>query len=175
MHFLSQSETESNYAVEVDVPCNEIVEYRYFVASTDPSSDTEEVHVRKWETHFTPRTVPRDSVSSEIEMFGIVDGVEKIDRGWLTNETMFEFKFFNNPLSLKERMKNRLLYIKITPMNMRINAESSIFEDSSVSNDTRENSNDQPGEKTEYMQPWILLISILLNLSLCPHRSFNVE
>lgn len=106
--------------------------------------------MRKWETHFKPRAVPRDAESSLVETFGIVDDVEKIDRGWLTNETMFEFKFLNNPLILKERMKNRLLFIKITPMNMRTNAESYSVEDGSLSCDTRENSSDQPGEKNQY-------------------------
>lgn len=129
----------------MEIPCTEIVEYRYFIASKDPSCEIEEVHVRKWETHFNPRTVPRDAETSAVETFGVVNGVEKLDRGWLTNETMFEFKFLNNPLSLKERIKNRLLFIKITPMNMRTNAESSGVEDCSLSNDTRENA-DQPGE-----------------------------
>lgn len=63
-------------------------------------------------TRFVPRSTEAES-SSEIETFGVVDGVEKIDKGWLTNETILQFKFFNNPFHLKERIKNRMLYVKV--------------------------------------------------------------
>ena len=48
-----------------------------------------------------------------VDTFGVVEGAEKIDRGWLTNETVFQFKFFNNPFNLKERVKSRLLFVKV--------------------------------------------------------------
>lgn len=129
------------------------------------------MHVRTWETHLQPRRIARDGSSSEVDTFGIIDGVEKIDRGWLTSETMFEFKFINNPFSLKERVKNRLLYVKLTPMNMRISAESASIEDSSVSNDTRENT-DRPGN----LRIAILLIHILLIFFCEKNRCFlNLE
>lgn len=167
---------EKYWVVQIEIPCTEIVEYRYFIASKDPLCEIEEVHVRKWETHFKPRAVPRDAVSSLVETFGIVDDVEKIDRGWLTNETMFEFKFLNNPLILKERMKNRLLFIKITPMNMRTNAESYSAEDGSLSCDTRENSSDQPGEINRYLAATTKYSSILINtFSLRHHRSRHTQ
>jgi glycerophosphocholine phosphodiesterase GPCPD1 len=63
-----------------------------------------------------PRIIPKgNELQPEdcVETFGVVNGVEKIDKGWLTNETILQFKFFNNPFNLKERIKNRLLYVKV--------------------------------------------------------------
>lgn len=137
------------WTLKLNVPSNIEINYRYFIASIDPSNPTS-VHVRKWETHLKPRCIPvEDTATADntIETFGVVNGDEKIDKGWLTNETILQFKFFNNPFMLKERIKNRLLYVKMTPMNLRINAESSSLHaimEESLSNDTRENTNDQP-------------------------------
>lgn len=115
--------------------------YRYLICSIDPI--TENVHVRRWETHIKPRQISADhgevtqidSKSSpvakaapqqpsspstsknsvpEIDTFGDINGVEKIDRGWLTTETVFQFKFIRNPFILKQKLKNRLLYVKVS-------------------------------------------------------------
>lgn len=48
------------------------------------------------------------------DIFGDVEGEEKIDRGWLTTESIVQLKFFNSPFALKQRMKSRLLYIKVS-------------------------------------------------------------
>lgn len=99
----------------MNIPCDVDVNYRYFISSIDPSHQSR-VHVRKMETHLKTRCVPRGSeeqAMSDVETFGVVEGVEKVDRGWLTNETVLQFKFFNNPFNLKERIKNRLLYVKV--------------------------------------------------------------
>lgn len=103
------------WSVEIGIPCDTDIEYRYFIASIDPQIGNDMVHVRKWETHLKPRHISKDSESqiSTVETFGVVDGIEKVDRGWLTNETIVQFKFFNNPFHLKERVKNRLLYVKV--------------------------------------------------------------
>lgn len=135
--------------MKLDVPSNVNIAYRYLIASVDPLYPTN-IHVRKWETHLKTRTVSSGNaqlLSDVIDDFGTVDGVEKIDKGWLTNETILQFKFFNNPFMLKDRIKQREIQVKVTPMNLRINAESSsnlhaVMEES-LSNDTRENPTDQ--------------------------------
>lgn len=101
--------------MELNIPKDVDVEYRYFIASVDPSDPFGSVHVRKWETHLQPRKVPRDAEEAPnvVDHFGIIDGVEKVDKGWLTNETVLQFKFYNNPFLLKDRIKNRLLYVKV--------------------------------------------------------------
>lgn len=109
------------WSVEVNIP-DEDVHYRYFVASLDPSHlcGDSSVHVRRFETHMKTRVILKGNepqAPNDIETFGVVDGIEKVDKGWLTNETVLEFKFFNNPFNLKERVKNRLLYVKVTMTN----------------------------------------------------------
>ncbi|XP_055295430.1 glycerophosphocholine phosphodiesterase GPCPD1 [Sitodiplosis mosellana] len=164
-------ENDSNvWSRGIYIPANKDVPYRYLVCTVDPM--TENVHVRRWETHLNPRlisadhgevteidfklspvaetAVPKPSSPSKnnvpgIDTFGDINGVEKIDRGWLTTETVFQFKFIRNPFILKQKLKNRLLYVKLTPMNLRINstessAHGNLFEvEDSLSNDTREN------------------------------------
>lgn len=111
-----------------------MVQYRYLICSIDPV--TENVHVRRWETHLNPRQISVDhsevkkieskilqpissqltaskSNDSGIDTFGDVNGVETIDRGWLTTETLFVFKFINNPFFLEKKLKNRILYVKV--------------------------------------------------------------
>lgn len=144
---MSPDEAKTNiWSLEIDLPQDSAISYRYLICSVDPSS--ENVHVRRFETHIAPRTIPVDSSpskadqESKIDTLGDIDGLVKLDKGWLTTETIIQFKLFDNPFSVKDRIKNRLLYVKITPMNLRINAESqnagTLLEES-LSNDTREN------------------------------------
>lgn len=132
---------------DVYIPVNQVVPYRYFICSVEPI--TENVHVRRWETHFNPRQISADhgevtQIDSEsspvaeavpkqpnspskssssnvpgIDTFGDINGVEKIDRGWLTTETLFQFKFIRNPFILKQKLKNRLLYVKVRTIFIR--------------------------------------------------------
>lgn len=106
---------ENIWTLDLSIPADVDVEYRYFIASVDPSDSTNSVHIRKWETHLQPRRILKNEgqAPNALDNFGIVDGVEKVDKGWLTGETIFQFKFFNNPFLLKERIKNRLLYVKV--------------------------------------------------------------
>lgn len=118
----SGGEISNKWSVTVSIPRDRTVEYRYFVCAVDPA--TEKVIVRRWETHFTPRQIlpdAKDDASTNCrDVFGVIDDCEKIDRGWLTTETIVQLKFFNCPFTWKQRMKRRLLYVKITPMNLKI-------------------------------------------------------
>lgn len=104
--------------------------YRYFVYARDPATTVEPVpmHIRRWETHLYPRQLaagapPAPAHAPITDTFGYVHGVEKIDSGWLTTETIIQFKFFNNPFHLKQKLKSRRLFVKLTPMNLRISDE----------------------------------------------------
>lgn len=142
LNFVLLNLTDSNiWSRDVYVPANQDVPYRYLICTVDPI--TENVHVRRWETHLNPRQISADhgevtqidSKSSpvaetavskpsspstlkndapEIDTFGDIKGLEKIDRGWLTTETMFQFKFIRNPFILKQKLKNRLLFVKVS-------------------------------------------------------------
>lgn len=123
------------WSQEICIPENRELSYRYLVCAVDPA--TGNIHVRRWETHLTPRHIPaflpddsvlRDSTvpsavsapsssrsrTSDTDTFGDIAGVEKVDRGWLTTETVFQFKFIRNPFMLKQKLKNKLLYVKVS-------------------------------------------------------------
>lgn len=113
---------------------------------------TENVHVRRWETHFNPRQILADpeevtqidtekipvaetmakplgspstssSKTPDIDTFGDINGLEKIDRGWLTTETLYQFKFIRNPLVLRQKLKHRLVYVKVSMKMKRMNLQ----------------------------------------------------
>lgn len=110
------------------IPAHRDIVYRYLICTVDP--ETENLHVRRWETHLNPRNISADhdeqkakglasgsgskATVVDIDTFGDINGEEKIDRGWLTTETNFQFKFFHNPFMLKQKLKNRLLYVKVS-------------------------------------------------------------
>ena len=107
------------WTIELALPGDVSIPFRYFIASIDPCSQNEAVHVRQWESHLEPRVIPSGmdlQTNPDYDTFGTVKGVEKIDKGWLTNETILQFKFFSNPFALKERIKNRLLYFKVSKL-----------------------------------------------------------
>lgn len=77
----------------------------------DPT--TEKKHIRKFETHRKPRQITESGAGVSKDTFGDVEGEEKIDRGWLTDETIVQFKFFNEPFTVKSKLKNRSIYVKV--------------------------------------------------------------
>lgn len=105
----------SLWSQEINIPSGNEIRYRYFVCSVDEV--TQGLHVRRWETHLKPRIIPAISQNGDrtesIDTFGEINGVEKIDRGWLTSETILQFKFFNNPFKVKEKLKNKILFVKV--------------------------------------------------------------
>lgn len=140
--YLNLSIIDTNvWSRDVYVPPNQVIPYRYLICSVDPT--TENVHVRRWETHLNPRQILADpeevtqidaestpvaeamakssgspstssSKTPDIDTFGDIDGLEKIDRGWLTTETVYQFKFIRNPFVLKQKLKHRLLFVKVS-------------------------------------------------------------
>lgn len=55
-----------------------------------------------------------DQSSPDPEKFGYYNGYCKIERGWLTDETVIQFKLFNNPVKIwKNRLQNKKLFIKV--------------------------------------------------------------
>lgn len=103
---------ESIWESVIDLPSDRVVCYRYLIVSVEPT--TEITHIRSWETHLEPREVKLVAAeNNKVDTYGDVDGVEKIERGWLTSETIVQFKFFNNPFMLKEKQKNKQLLVKV--------------------------------------------------------------
>lgn len=107
------------WSATVDVPVNSEILYRYFISANDPTND--ELHVRKWETHLEPRKCVTGVIAGQevplpgsYDTYGEQNGVTKVDRGWLTTETALQFIFFKNPFLLKDRVKNKQLFVKVS-------------------------------------------------------------
>ncbi|XP_011302442.1 glycerophosphocholine phosphodiesterase GPCPD1 isoform X2 [Fopius arisanus] len=127
-----EDETEEGriFSTKVSLPADAEIHFRYFVAVVCQSNGTKNsaktLIIRRWETHMHPRSIKKEIPSNftdeslpEPERFGYHNGYCKIERGWLTDETVIQFKLFNNPIKLwKNRLQNKKLYIKMTPVNL---------------------------------------------------------
>lgn len=86
--------------------------------------------------------------SGSFDTFGESNGLRKIDRGWLATETAIQFVFFKNPFMLnRDRLRNRHLFVKVTPLNLHVSSEAQdmqTFLEDSMSNDTHDTNADQP-------------------------------
>ncbi|XP_076161634.1 glycerophosphocholine phosphodiesterase GPCPD1 isoform X4 [Ptiloglossa arizonensis] len=118
------------FSQKVALPIDTDVVFRYFVAVICQSNGTKNsaktLIIRRWETHIVPRLVKKNTPSNftsdslpDPDKFGYYNGYCKIERGWLTDETVIQFKIFNNPIKLwKNRLQNRKVHIKMTPVNL---------------------------------------------------------
>lgn len=72
------------------------LEYRYFVYVEDASGHKQ---IRRWETHFKPRTMPANPeqhLGQQVDIFGITNSDEpspQVHRGWLNHEAIVQLKF----------------------------------------------------------------------------------
>ncbi|XP_011145572.1 glycerophosphocholine phosphodiesterase GPCPD1 isoform X2 [Harpegnathos saltator] len=118
------------FSQKVALPIDADIEFRYFIAvicqSNGAKNSAKTLIIRKWETHMAPRLIRKNTPSNFTEdilpdpdKFGYYNGYYKIERGWLTDETVIQFKLFNNPIKLwKNRLQNRKVHIKMTPVNL---------------------------------------------------------
>ncbi|KAG7208839.1 hypothetical protein KM043_015026 [Ampulex compressa] len=128
--FSDMNEGGRIFSQKVALPIDADTEFRYFVAVICQSNGTKNsaktLIIRKWETHMTPRLIKKSTPSNfdndtlpDPDKFGYHNGYCKIERGWLTDETVIQFKLFNNPIKLwKNRLQNRKVHIKMTPVNL---------------------------------------------------------
>ncbi|XP_032674256.1 glycerophosphocholine phosphodiesterase GPCPD1-like isoform X2 [Odontomachus brunneus] len=118
------------FSQKVALPIDADIEFRYFIAvicqSNGAKNSAKTLIIRKWETHMVPRLIRKNIPSNFAEdilpdpdKFGFYNGYYKIEQGWLTDETVIQFKIFNNPIKLwKNRLQNRKVHIKMTPVNL---------------------------------------------------------
>ncbi|XP_078044798.1 glycerophosphocholine phosphodiesterase GPCPD1 isoform X2 [Augochlora pura] len=124
------NESGQIFSQKVSLPIDTDIEFRYFVAVICQSNGTKNsaktLIIRRWETHFIPRLIRKNIPSNftqdslpDPDSFGYYNGYSKIERGWLTDETVIQFKLFDNPIKLwKNRLQNKKLHIKMTPVNL---------------------------------------------------------
>ncbi|XP_076654231.1 glycerophosphocholine phosphodiesterase GPCPD1 isoform X3 [Halictus rubicundus] len=125
-----EDESGQIFSRKVSLPTDTDIEFRYFVAVICQSNGTKNsartLIIRQWETHLIPRLIRKNIPSNftqdtlpDPDTFGYYNGYSKIERGWLTDETVIQFKLFNNPIKLwKDRLQNRKVHIKMTPVNL---------------------------------------------------------
>ncbi|KAG6446286.1 hypothetical protein O3G_MSEX004390 [Manduca sexta] len=109
------------------------VYYRYAICLLNES--TNDIIVRSWETNIHPRVIKENMLHPSTDIFGEYDGKQSVSTGWLTSQTLVQFKFCNNPLNLKSRLAGRSMNIKVTPVKLSFGMESQLDE-SSLSTDT---------------------------------------
>jgi len=74
--------------------------------------------VRRWETHQLPRKIGKSQGSSgETDIFGIIDRVHRVQRGWLTDEMVIQFKLSAGGITIyKKKYSEHRLWAKLTPL-----------------------------------------------------------
>ncbi|KAL2719446.1 glycerophosphocholine phosphodiesterase GPCPD1 isoform X4 [Vespula squamosa] len=125
-----ETDNGQTFSQKVALPIDADIEYRYFIAvicqSNGSKNSAKTLIIRKWETHMIPRQIKKNMPSNFVndtlpdpEIFGCHNGYCKIERGWLTDETVIQFKMFDNPIKLwKHRLQNKKVNIKMTPVNL---------------------------------------------------------
>ncbi|CAD6227564.1 GSCOCG00001248001-RA-CDS [Cotesia congregata] len=128
--FCDSKQNDRVFSLKISLPTDTDIEFRYFIAVVCQSNSTKNsaktLIIRKWETHMSPRLLKKSTPSNftddlipDPEKFGYYNGYYKVERGWLTDETVMQFKLFNNPIKIwKNRLQNKKLYIKMTPVNL---------------------------------------------------------
>ncbi|XP_054282590.1 glycerophosphocholine phosphodiesterase GPCPD1-like isoform X2 [Macrosteles quadrilineatus] len=124
-----KQEEDHVWTCVTSVPFQKDVEYRYCVCimlEPDPArQNSRQVIVRRWETNRYPRKIEGgvesniSRMDAEPETFGFYQKWERVERGWLTSETAIQIKLFNQPIEMwKPKLKNRPIYVKLTPVNL---------------------------------------------------------
>ncbi|XP_011506592.1 PREDICTED: glycerophosphocholine phosphodiesterase GPCPD1-like [Ceratosolen solmsi marchali] len=124
------SEGGQIFSQKIALPSDADVQFRFFIAvvcqPNGSKNSAKTFIIRKWETHMSPRQIKRNVLSNfsedtlpDPDKFGYHNEYCKIERGWLTDETVIQFKLFNNPIKLwKNRLQNKKVQIKMTPVNL---------------------------------------------------------
>ncbi|KAJ1524332.1 hypothetical protein ONE63_010838 [Megalurothrips usitatus] len=118
-------EEDSDWTVTLLVPTGEPLEYRYAICVIlEPDGvrhQTRHVIIRRWETNVVPRILKEFGPQQApiIDEFGHFDHYQRVDRGWLTTQTVIQLKLYNNPIQMwKSKLQGVKLFIKVTPVNL---------------------------------------------------------
>lgn len=122
--FLEQEQSTEKWSKSITIPNTCDVYYRYGIC-TVIEDKCNVVLVHRWETSLKPRILKHTMLHPITDVFGDIEcnGVQKVTRGWLTAQTLLQFKFINNPLKLKSRMAGKNMHIKVTPVKLSFGGE----------------------------------------------------
>jgi len=109
-----------NYEVwtgAVRLPSNEEIQFRYFTCIVVE----ETLIVRRWEANILPRTIISGNGrhNAHLDLFGTYFGETRVNRGWLTKETIVQFKLFSEPIQMwKKSLRGKSFRVKVTPLGL---------------------------------------------------------
>lgn len=105
------------YEAVLTIPRNIDILYRYCVVVYDPLTD--DSYIRFWEAQLQPRVIRTcQNLLKTIDCFGHPhedDADNRLDRGWVTTESIVQLQLFNAPFQW-QRQKPRQLNVRVTPM-----------------------------------------------------------
>ncbi|XP_046443708.1 glycerophosphocholine phosphodiesterase GPCPD1-like [Daphnia pulex] len=110
------------------LPVDQEVHFRYFTCIVlDHHLEENEVNgrvliMRRWETNISPRIIKINSSQNDlihIDLFGTYNGETRVDRGWLTKETVVQLKLYNDPIRMwKKSLHGKSFRVKVTPVDV---------------------------------------------------------
>lgn len=123
VELLEKEEGTETWSKTIIIPNTCEVHYRYGICTV--VEDSSQIVIRRWETSLVPRIITETMLHPTTDVFGDVacNGKQRVTRGWLTTQTLLQFKFTNNPLKLKSQMSGKNMHIKVTPVKLTFGGE----------------------------------------------------
>lgn len=117
-------ESDDIWSKVIEIPDKKQVQFRFCICVVIEQGL--QVIVRNWETNVKPRIIESYAKSpimcEEPLTYGYYDNNFKVERGWLSKETVIQLKLCNNPLTLwRPKYSNRKVFVKVTPVNLQRN------------------------------------------------------
>ncbi|XP_021949195.1 glycerophosphocholine phosphodiesterase GPCPD1 isoform X2 [Folsomia candida] len=114
------------------------VQFRYFVCmSLDDLMGIHEkvIVMRRWETTQVPRRIKQQHAAKDgVDTFGVFgpeDRAVKIEHGWLTYESVVQFKIYDSPIQFwRKKYKNAPIRMKMVAVNLNRQNSASDYNDS---------------------------------------------
>ncbi|KAJ8960972.1 hypothetical protein NQ318_020275 [Aromia moschata] len=118
---LEREDDTDVWSGQIEIPDHQRVHFRYCVCILIEVGL--QVIVRSWETNLSPRIIEANASSptskEEPQEYGTYDHQERVDRGWLSKETVIQLKLCNNPLVIfRPKYHSRAINIKVTPVSL---------------------------------------------------------
>ncbi|KZS21732.1 Glycerophosphocholine phosphodiesterase GPCPD1 [Daphnia magna] len=120
----------------VQLPLDQEVYFRYFTCivldhmAENDEGNKRDLIVRRWETNISPRLIKINSSQNDlihIDLFGTYNGETRVDRGWLTKETVVQLKLYNDPIRMwKKSLHGKAFRVKVTPVEVDVSCSNTV-------------------------------------------------
>ncbi|KAK7585859.1 hypothetical protein V9T40_000038 [Parthenolecanium corni] len=106
---MTYNEIMKSWSVEVNLPTDRDVKYRYYTCTEDYSFSPRKIMIHQWETNLQPRIIKQNQKSPEIDVFGMFDGIQKVEVGWLNDDLVVELRINSNSIQWVPECSNKKL------------------------------------------------------------------